>query len=52
MARRIAETSILYGEDAVRILNEMGNVKPVSYDEKKRVRETYEMLKSIATFRL
>ena len=52
MARHIAETSILYGEDAVRILNEMGNVKPVSYDEKKRVREAYEMLKSIATFRL
>ena len=52
MARRIAETPILYGEDAVRILNEMGNVKPVSYDEKKRVREACEMLKSIATFRL
>ena len=52
MARRIAETPILYGEDAVRFLNEMGNVKPASYDEKKRVREAYEMLKNIATFRL
>ena len=41
-----------HGEDAVRFLNEMGNVKPVSYDEKKRVREAYEMLKNIATFRL
>ena len=38
MARRIAETPILYDEDAVRFLNEMGNVKPASYDEKKRVR--------------
>ena len=61
MARRIAETPILYGEDAVRFLNEMRNVKPVSYDEKKRVHvmgkprnreEAYEMLKNIATFRL
>ena len=39
-------------EDAVRFLNEMGNAKPASYDEKKRVREAYEMLKNIATFRL
>jgi hypothetical protein len=38
IARRIAETPILYGEDAVRFLNEMRNVIPVSYDEKKRVR--------------
>ena len=52
MARRIAAPPILYGEDAVRFLNEMRNVKPVSYDEKKRVREAYEMLKNIATFRL
>lgn len=52
MARRIAETPILYGEDAVRFLNEMRNVKPTSCNEKKRVREAYEMLKSIATFRL
>jgi hypothetical protein len=42
----------IYGEDAVRFLNEMRNVKPASYDEKKRVREAYEMLKNIATFRL
>lgn len=34
MARRIAETPILYGEDAVRFLNEMRNVKPASYDER------------------
>ena len=52
MARRIAETPLLYGEDAVRFLNEMGNAKPASYDEKKRVREAYEMLKNIETFRL
>lgn len=52
MARRIAETPILQGEDAVRFLNEMGNAKPASYDEKKRVREAYEMLKNIVTCRL
>ena len=52
MARRIGEPPILYGEDAVRFLNEMGNVKPASYKEKRRVREAYEQLKSIATFRM
>ena len=50
MARRIAETPILYGEDAVRFLNEMRNVKQVSYDEKKRVREAYEKLKKYSDF--
>ena len=50
MARRIAETPILYGEDAVRFLNEMGNAKPASYDEKKRVREAYEKLKKYSDF--
>ena len=50
MARRIAETPILYSEDVVRFLNEMRNVKPASYDEKKRVREAYEKLKKYSDF--
>ena len=50
MARPIGETPVLYGEDAVRFLNEMGNVKPASYDEKKRVREAYEKLKKYSDF--
>jgi hypothetical protein len=50
MARPIGETPVLYGEDAVRFLDEMGNVKPASNEEKKRVRKAYDMLKKIATF--
>ena len=52
MARPIGETPVLYGEDAVRFLNEMENVKPASNEEKDRVRKAYEMLKKIATFKM
>lgn len=52
MARPIGETPVLYGKDAVRFLNEMENVKPASLEEKKKVREAYEMLKRIATFKM
>ena len=52
MARPIGETPVLYGEDAVRFLNEMENVKPASNEEKDRVRKEYEMLKKIATFKM
>lgn len=52
MARPIGETPVLYGEDAVRFLNEMENVKPASNEEKDRVRKAYEMLKEIATFKM
>ena len=50
MARPIGETPVLYGEGAVCFLDEMGNVKPASNEEKKRVRKAYDMLKKIATF--
>ena len=50
MARPIEETPVLYGEDAVRFLNEMENVKSAIDEEKERVRKAYEMLKNIATF--
>ena len=50
MARPIGETPVLYGEDAVRFLNEMENVKLASNEEKERVRKAYEMMKEIATF--
>lgn len=50
MAKPIGETPVLYGEDAVRFLNEMENVKPASNEEKERVRKAYEMMKEIATF--
>ena len=52
MARPIGETPVLYGEDAVRFLNEMENVKPASNEEKERVRKAYEMMKEIATFKM
>lgn len=37
MARPIGETPVLYGEDAVRFLKEVENVKPASNEEKDRV---------------
>ena len=50
MARPIGETPVLYGEDAVRFLKEMENVKSATDEEKDSVRKAYEMLKKIATF--
>ena len=52
MARPIGETPVLYGEDAVRFLNEMENVKSATNEEKDRVRKAYDMLKKIATFNM
>lgn len=52
MVRPIGETPVLYGEDAVRFLNEMENVKPATNEEKERVRKAYDMLKKIATFNM
>lgn len=40
----------MYGEDAVRFLKEMENVKPATDEEKDRVRKAYELMKDIATF--
>ncbi len=50
MARPIGETPVLYGEDAVRFLKEMENLKPATDEEKDRVRKAYELMKDIATF--
>lgn len=50
MARPIKETPILYGKDAERFIHEMENVKPISEEEKKRVRASYEKIKKLATF--
>ena len=50
MARPIGETPVLYGEDAVRFLKEMENVKPTTDEETDRVRKAYELMKDIATF--
>ena len=50
MARQIAETPILFGEDAERFLRDMENVQPASEEEKMMALRAYEWMKSIATF--
>ena len=50
MARPIAETPILFGEDAERFLYNMQHVRSASQDKKDRVKKAYEWMKSIATF--
>ena len=50
MARPIAETPILFGEDAERFLYEMEHVEPLSDELQERSRLAYEWLKSIAIF--
>ena len=50
MARPIAETPILYGEDAARFMQRMHNVQKISAEEKERMRKSYEWIKSISTF--
>lgn len=52
MARQIAETPILYGEDAARFLRDMENVQPASREERAQSSQAYEWMKSIATFPL
>ena len=50
MARPIAETPILYGEDATRFMYNMHHVQKISAEEKERMRKSYEWVKSISTF--
>lgn len=50
MARPIAETPILFGEDAKRFVEAMQNVKPASAERITRIKEGYNRLKKYATF--
>jgi hypothetical protein len=50
MARPIAETPIITGEDARRFDEAMANLKPASEERKQEIRESYELFKSRATF--
>lgn len=52
MARQIAETPILFGEDAKRFLHDMNHVQPASPEEKQEACQSYEWMKSIATFQM
>ena len=45
MARPIAETPILFGEDAKRFVEAMQNVKPASAERIARIKEGYNRLK-------
>ncbi|MGI0105987.1 hypothetical protein [Salinimicrobium sp. WS361] len=50
MAKPIKETPVLYGRDAKRFVNENKEVKKISPEEKSKIRENYNMLRSIASF--
>jgi hypothetical protein len=52
MARPIRETPTISGEDARRFDEAMRNTKPISPERRQELRESYEILKRIATFPL
>jgi hypothetical protein len=52
MARPIADTPILEGEDEIRFLEAMENVQPVSAEERERIERNYQWCKAHATFYL
>jgi hypothetical protein len=50
MARPIAETPELYGEDAIRFEKEIANPKKISEEERREQKAAYEWFKKHATF--
>ena len=52
MARPIAPTPTLRGLEALRFMEKMDNVKPISKERREEMRKSYELLKSRATFPL
>ena len=52
MARPIAPTPTLRGLEALRFMEKMDNVKPMSKEDKERMKRNYEFAKSIADFPL
>ena len=50
MAKPIELTHTLRGKDAEKLLEVMDNVKPISQEERERMRRNYEFMRSIATF--
>ena len=50
MAKPIELTPTLRGKDAEKLLEIMDNVKPISQEERERMRRNYEFMRSIATF--
>jgi hypothetical protein len=52
MARPIADTPILEGEDEIRFLEAMENVQPVSEERRREMEADYEWVRSNANFYL
>ena len=52
MATPIAETPILFDEDALRFEERMNNVKPASPERRARIKRALEEFRKIATFPL
>ena len=52
MATPIAPTPILNAEESERLYEMIDNVKPVSPEERERMKRNYEYIRSIATFEL
>jgi hypothetical protein len=52
MARPIAPTPTLKGLEALRFMEKMDNVKPMSKKDKEQMKRDYELVKSRATFPL
>jgi len=50
MARPIKETPTLYGEDARRFAYAVERPRKVTAEEMRRMKESYELMKSIANF--
>ncbi|GHT23301.1 hypothetical protein FACS189430_06360 [Bacteroidia bacterium] len=46
MARPIADTPVLRGQDAVRFMERMENVQPISQEERASMKADYEWFKS------
>lgn len=52
MAREIKDTPVLTGNDAQRFLTNLENPRQVSAKEIEEARQTYEVFKSISTFKM
>jgi len=52
MAQPIADTPILKGKDALRFMQAMANVKPISKKRRAEMERNYQLVKSRATFPL
>ncbi len=52
MARPIAETPTLKGLEALRFMEKMEKVKPISKKRKEEIKKNFELAKSMANFAL